>query len=65
MHLQEHGTLPERSYEELDKQAAIELKKEEVSDAVGAPADPSVSDLPKEEVLLDETKSPVQEERRD
>ncbi|WP_277586865.1 ATP-dependent zinc metalloprotease FtsH [Psychrobacillus antarcticus] len=65
MHLKEHGTLPERSYEELDKKAAIELKKEEVSDAVGAPADPSISDLPKEEVSLSETKSPVQEERRD
>lgn len=64
-HLEEHGTLPERSYEELDQQAAIELKKEEVSDAVGAPADPSISDLPKEEDSLRETESPVQEERRD
>ena len=64
-HLEEHGTLPDRSYDELDKKAAIELNKEEVSDAVGAPADPSISDLPKEEVSLSETKSPVQEERRD
>uniref|UniRef100_UPI0039894620 ATP-dependent zinc metalloprotease FtsH n=1 Tax=Psychrobacillus psychrotolerans TaxID=126156 RepID=UPI0039894620 len=65
MHLQEHGTLPERSYDEIDQKAAIELKKEEVSDAVGAPADPSISDLPKEEGSLRETESPVQEERRD
>lgn len=65
-HLEEHGTLPERSYDELDQKAAIELKKEEeVSDAVGAPADPSISDLPKEEGSLKEVESPVQEERRD
>lgn len=63
-HLEEHGTLPERSYEQADNEAKIEVK-EEVSDAVGAAADPSTGDLPKENDTADELKNPIQEERRD
>ena len=63
-HLEEHGTLPERVYDLTDSEAEVETK-EEVSDAVGAPADPSTGDLPKENGPTDEPKNPIQEERRD
>lgn len=62
-HLEEHGTLPERPYEQANKEVEVNLQKEEVSDA-GASTDPSTGDLPKE----DTTSIPeqmIQEERRD
>ncbi len=55
LHLKDHGTLPERTYD---------LSKEEsVSDAVGAPSDPTTGDLPSEGNSNDPD-SPIQEERR-
>ena len=64
-HLEEHGTLPERPYEQANQEAEVNLKKEETADAVGAPADPSTGDLPKEEGTASIPENAIQEERRD
>ncbi|TAA69679.1 ATP-dependent zinc metalloprotease FtsH [Planococcus salinarum] len=67
LHLKEHGTLPERSYEALngeyeDKNVDLE-KDKELPDVTGAPSDPSSGDLPSEE-QSGEVKDPIQEERK-
>jgi cell division protease FtsH len=70
LHLKEHGTLPERSYEALngdfgDDSTTPNLKKDnEVNpDAIGAPSDPSAGDLPKEG-QTGEARGPIQEDRK-
>lgn len=67
LHLKEHGTLPERSYEALNgdyDEKTVELDKDqEVSDVTGAPSDPSAGDLPSEE-QPGEAKGPIQEDRK-
>ncbi len=67
LHLKDHGTLPERSYEALNgdfEKEAVDLSKdEEVSDVTGAPNDPSAGDLPKEGEA-GETTGPIQEDRK-
>lgn len=68
LHLKEHGTLPERSYEALNGDfgdAVPDLKKDgEVNpDVTGAPSDPSAGDLPKEG-QPDGAQGPIQEERK-
>ncbi|PZX02818.1 membrane protease FtsH catalytic subunit [Psychrobacillus insolitus] len=64
MHLKEHGTLPDRIYDLADTAVNLE-KNETVSDAVGAPADPSIGELPKEVDPAIEPKDSIKEERRD
>ncbi|WP_342513964.1 ATP-dependent zinc metalloprotease FtsH [Sporosarcina sp. FSL K6-1522] len=66
-HLKDHGTLPDRPYDRKGKEEnAVVLEKADdahVSDAVGAPKDPSIGDLPKkfdEEQLL----KPIDEDHR-
>ncbi|WP_336824276.1 ATP-dependent zinc metalloprotease FtsH [Sporosarcina sp. USHLN248] len=66
-HLKDHGTLPERSYEQNgngNKQADENTDDEVNPDSTGAPNDPSVADLPKEE-STDRTLPPIDEQRRD
>ncbi len=67
LHLKDHGTLPERSYEALNgdfEKEAVDLSKdEEVTDVTGAPNDPSAGDLPKEGDA-GETTGPIQEDRK-
>ncbi|WKA54885.1 ATP-dependent zinc metalloprotease FtsH [Planococcus shixiaomingii] len=52
LHLKDHGTLPERSYEALNgefEDKTVDLEKDPVNpDVTGAPSDPSSGDLPKE-----------------
>ena len=67
LHLKEHGTLPERSYEALNgdyEEKNVDLEKDqEVPDVTGAPSDPSAGDLPSEE-QPEEAKGPIQEDRK-
>lgn len=67
LHLKDHGTLPERSYEALNgdfEKDAVDLeKKDETPDAIGAPNDPSAGDLPKEG-RTGEATGPIQEDRK-
>lgn len=69
-HLKDHGTLPERAYDNNAKNNEVigvsESKDDEevISDAVGAPTDPSIGDLSKE-TTSDEPTNPIQEERKD
>ncbi|CEG21119.1 ATP-dependent zinc metalloprotease FtsH [Planococcus massiliensis] len=70
LHLKEHGTLPERSYEALNgdfgnDSTTPNLKKDnDVNpDVTGAPADPSAGDLPKEG-QTGEARGPIQEDRK-
>ena len=66
-HLKDHGTLPDRPYDrngldKLDEDAkSVDIAKEGddmvISDATGAPTDPSVGDLPKESESDQPTKS--------
>src|SRR5690606_17428484 len=67
LHLKEHGTLPERSYEALNgdyDEKTVELDKDqEVPDVTGAPSDPSAGDLPSED-QPGEAKGPIQEDRK-
>ncbi|TWT06232.1 ATP-dependent zinc metalloprotease FtsH [Planomicrobium sp. CPCC 101079] len=66
LHLKEHGTLPERSYEALNGEFEknVDLKKEKVNpDITGAPSDPSSGDLPKEGQPSG-TRGPIQENRK-
>ena len=62
LHLQEHGTLQVREYDQ-DNQA-VDLSKDEKSDATGAVSDPTIGDLPKEDGETSEA-GPIQEERPD
>ena len=70
-HLKDHGTLPERSYEQngngsQQKSDDADVEEEGVhSESTGAPADPSVGDLPKENQGGDTTLPPIDEQRRD
>ena len=68
LHLKEHGTLPERSYEALngdyDKdKPALEEGEGITPDVTGAPNDPSVGDLP-EEGSSGEPQGPIKEDRK-
>lgn len=67
LHLKDHGTLPERSYEALngdfEKDALGLEKKDETPDVTGAPSDPSAGDLPKEG-RTGEVTGPIQEDRK-
>jgi cell division protease FtsH len=67
LHLKEHGTLPERSYEALNgdfEKEGVDLTKDETPDVTGAPNDPSSGDLPKEGSTSGSTSGPIQEERK-
>ncbi|HLR10440.1 MAG TPA: ATP-dependent zinc metalloprotease FtsH [Sporosarcina sp.] len=67
-HLKDHGTLPERSYDNNgndDKPVVEEEKKSALPDLTGAGSDPSTGDLPSEETPQDRPSNPIQEERRD
>ncbi|WP_342527504.1 ATP-dependent zinc metalloprotease FtsH [Chryseomicrobium sp. FSL W7-1435] len=58
IHLKEHGTLPERKFEE----PSVE---ETPSDATGAPTDPSTGDLPSETTPSETgAENPIQEDRK-
>ncbi|HEX5564006.1 MAG TPA: ATP-dependent zinc metalloprotease FtsH [Sporosarcina sp.] len=69
-HLKDHGTLPERPYEQngngsQKKSDDADAEKDTVhSDSTGAPADPSIGDLPKEKDV-DQSLPPIDEHRRD
>lgn len=67
LHLKDHGTLPERSYEALNgdfEKDAVDLSKDdEAGEATGAPSDPSAGDLPKEG-RSGEAVGPIQEDRK-
>jgi cell division protease FtsH len=71
-HLKDHGTLPERSYDQngndpQKKANEADANSEEDSvhsDSTGAPADPSIGDLPKENGA-DQSLPPIDEHRRD
>ncbi|MCM3712189.1 ATP-dependent zinc metalloprotease FtsH [Sporosarcina luteola] len=69
-HLKDHGTLPERPYEQngngsQPKMDDAEAEKDSVHpDSIGAPADPSIGDLPKEN-SGDQPLPPIDEHRRD
>ena len=73
-HLKDHGTLPDRPYgrygldnkDEEDKSVDISKEGDDtvISDATGAPTDPSIGDLPKE-YKTDQTLKSINEERKD
>ncbi|PSL27138.1 membrane protease FtsH catalytic subunit [Planomicrobium soli] len=67
LHLKEHGTLPERSYEALNgefEDKTVDLNKDPVNpDITGAPSDPSSGDLPKEGQPTG-TRGSIQENRK-
>ncbi|AOV06294.1 ATP-dependent zinc metalloprotease FtsH [Sporosarcina ureilytica] len=69
-HLKDHGTLPERSYDnnggngKVNDPSTEVDQKETTPDSTGAPNDPSIGDLPKES-HNDKPSNPIQEERRD
>ena len=69
-HLKEHGTLPVRPYdvskdETADKKEDVETTKvdEVTPDVTGAPNDPSIADLPKEETTV-EPSGDIKEDRK-
>lgn len=76
-HLKDHGTLPDRSYENNGKNEQEEAPKQEevsadaessaYSDATGAPSDPSTGDLPKEESSVEGklSDSSIDEQRKE
>ncbi|WP_142830670.1 ATP-dependent zinc metalloprotease FtsH [Planococcus soli] len=69
LHLKDHGTLPERSYETLNgdfgDDDTPDLKKDgDTPDAIGAPADPSAGDLPAEDGEAAPVRDPIQERRK-
>jgi len=68
LHLKEHGTLPERSYEALNGDYGngenSETDQDEVNpDVTGAPNDPSSGDLPEEGSSTDSS-GPIKEDRK-
>ncbi|MDN5709101.1 MAG: ATP-dependent zinc metalloprotease FtsH [Planococcus sp. (in: firmicutes)] len=68
LHLKEHGTLPERSYEALNGDYGngenSETDSDEVNpDVTGAPNDPSSGDLPEEGSSTD-SQGPIREDRK-
>ena len=69
LHLKDHGTLPERSYESLNgdfgDESTPDLKKDsDVPEAVGASSDPSAGDLPSEEGEATPVGEPIPEKRK-
>ncbi|WP_313237571.1 ATP-dependent zinc metalloprotease FtsH [Sporosarcina ureae] len=70
-HLKDHGTLPDRPYENndgsnVDKKVVEESSVETTTpDSTGAPSDPSIGDLPSEGGAVDKTLPSIDEERRD
>lgn len=72
LHLEEHGTLPDRPYDNHDKETEATSNEKDsaeddeniVSDATGAPNDPSIGDLPNEQDI-EAPSNPIQEERKD
>ncbi|ARF14214.1 ATP-dependent zinc metalloprotease FtsH [Sporosarcina ureae] len=70
-HLKDHGTLPDRPYENnegsnVDKKVVEESPVETTTpDSTGAPSDPSIGDLPSEGGAVDKTLPSIDEERRD
>ncbi|PIC88675.1 cell division protein FtsH [Sporosarcina sp. P21c] len=70
-HLKDHGTLPERPYDnndgsDDDKKIVEESPVETTTpDSTGAPSDPSIGDLPSESGAVDKTLPSIDEERRD
>lgn len=70
LHLKEHGTLPVRPHEvskdeAADKKEVVETTKvdEVTPDVTGAPSDPSIADLPKEETTV-EPSGDIKEDRK-
>jgi cell division protease FtsH len=68
-HLKDHGTLPDRPYDNNGKDKAetesSETKDDHViSDSTGAPSDPSIANLPKEREY-ESPPNPFDEKRRD
>lgn len=69
LHLKEHGTLPVRPHEvskdeAADKKDDVETKVDVVTpDVTGAPNDPSIADLPKEEPTVEPT-GDIKEDRK-
>ena len=67
MHLKEHGTLPvritEASKDEVDDKVADTKVEEVTPDVTGAPNDPSIADLPKEETTV-EPSGDIKEDRK-
>ncbi|RNF38347.1 ATP-dependent zinc metalloprotease FtsH [Planococcus salinus] len=67
LHLKEHGTLPERSYEALngdyEKDETPDLEKDVTPDITGAPSDPSSGDLPDEDEKVGSS-GPIKEDRK-
>lgn len=67
-HLKDHGTLPERSYDNNGNGATASVEEEKKSvlpDLTGAASDPSTGDLPSEEPSHDHPTNPIQEERKE
>ncbi|PIC69605.1 MULTISPECIES: ATP-dependent zinc metalloprotease FtsH [unclassified Sporosarcina] len=67
-HLKDHGTLPDRPYDNNDDDKKIvENSPAETTtpDSTGAPSDPSIGDLPREGGAVDKTLPSIDEERRD
>lgn len=68
-HLKDHGTLPERSYDNNGGNGKTNDSSDEsenkTSDSTGAPNDPSIGDLPREEKQSDRPSNPFDEKRRD
>jgi cell division protease FtsH len=70
LHLKDHGTLPVRPHEvskdeSADKKEVVETTKvdEVTPDVTGAPNDPSIADLPKEETTV-EPSGDIKEDRK-
>ena len=73
-HLKDHGTLPDRTYGRYgldnkdDAVKSVDISKEGddtvISDATGAPTDPAIGDLPKED-KVDQALESINEERKD
>ncbi|PIC66303.1 cell division protein FtsH [Sporosarcina sp. P16a] len=70
-HLKDHGTLPDRPYDNndgsVDDKKIVEESPVETTtpDSTGAPSDPSIGDLPSESGAVDKTLPSIDEERRD
>ncbi|PID14055.1 cell division protein FtsH [Sporosarcina sp. P34] len=67
-HLKDHGTLPDRPYDNNDDdKKVVEKSPAETTtpDSTGAPSDPSIGDLPREGGAVDKTLPSIDEERRD
>ncbi|WP_210471800.1 ATP-dependent zinc metalloprotease FtsH [Sporosarcina sp. 6E9] len=67
-HLKDHGTLPERPYDnngkDTDKTESNKRDDNTISDSTGAPSDPSIANLPNEREY-ESPPNPFDEKRRD